>query len=177
MKKFTLPVMAIIGSSMLMTSCQSGNVSSTTTETGQPATGYDTSFKVEAESFGDLQVLRYQVPGFNELSTQQKLMSYYLYEAALAGRDIIYDQKSKYGLLLRKTVETVYGTYNGDKTTADWKKFEDYAGRFWFSNGNHHHYSNEKFIPEHSYEYFATLVKGSDQSKLPLEQGESVDAF
>jgi dipeptidyl-peptidase III len=177
MKKLTLPAMAIIGSSMLMGACQSGNVSSATTDTPVASSGYDTSFKVEAESFGDLQVLRYQVPGFNELSTQQKLLAYYLYEAALAGRDIIYDQKSKYGLLLRKTIEAVYGSYNGDKSTADWKKFEDYAGRFWFSNGNHHHYSNEKFIPEHSYEYFATLVKNSDQSKLPLEQGETVDAF
>ncbi len=170
--------MAIIGSSMLFTACQSGNVSSAETpETPAVASGYDTSFKVEAESFADLQVLRYQVPGFNELSLQQKQLAYYLYEAALAGRDIIYDQKSKYGLLLRKTIEAVYGTYSGDKSAADWKKFEDYAGRFWFSNGNHHHYSNEKFIPEHSYEYFATLVKGSDQSKLPLEQGETVDAF
>jgi dipeptidyl-peptidase-3 len=177
MKKLTLPAMAIIGSSMLMAACQSGNVSSATTDTPVVSSGYDTSFKVEAESFGDLQVLRYQVPGFNELTTQQKLLAYYLYEAALAGRDIIYDQKSKYGLLLRKTIEAVYGSYNGDKSTADWKKFEDYAGRFWFSNGNHHHYSNEKFIPEHSYEYFATLVKNSDQSKLPLEQGETVDAF
>src|SRR5690349_11488887 len=111
MKKLTLPAMAIIGSSMFMAACQSGNVSSTnTTDTPVASSGYDSSFKVEAESFGDLQVLRYQVPGFNELSLQQKQLAYYLYEAALAGRDIIYDQKSKYGLLLRKTVEAVYGT-------------------------------------------------------------------
>ena len=79
--------------------------------------------------------------------------------------------------MLRKTLEDVYGTYKGDKTTDDWKKFEVYCGRFWFSNGNHHHYSNEKFIPECSYEYFTAIVRQSDASKLPREKNESVDAF
>ena len=71
-------------------------------------------------------MLRYQVPGWDGLSLQQKQLSYYLYEAALCGRDIIYDQKSKYGLTIRKTIETIYSTYSGDKTTEDWKKFETY---------------------------------------------------
>ncbi|RYE22761.1 MAG: dihydrofolate reductase [Sphingobacteriales bacterium] len=138
---------------------------------------YDTAFTVEAEAFGDLQLLRYEVPGFNQLSLQQKQLAYYLYEAAMSGRDIIYDQKSKNGLLLRKVLENVYTTYNGDKNSEDWKKFEEYCGRFWFSNGNHHHYSNEKFLPGCNYEYFAELVKNSNEGGLPKEQGETVDAF
>ena len=137
----------------------------------------DTSFSVEAESFADLQILRYRVPGFDELSLQQKQLSYYLYEAAMCGRDIIYDQKSKYGIMLRKTLEAAYGTYKGDKNSSDWKAFETYCGRFWFSNGNHHHYGNEKFIPECSFEYFASVVKNSDTAMLPKEPAESVDAF
>ncbi|MBA4139406.1 MAG: dihydrofolate reductase [Segetibacter sp.] len=142
-------------------------------KTAQPAKTFD----VEAEAFADIQVLRYQVPGFDQLPLKQKQLAYYLSEAALAGRDIIYDQKSKYGLMLRKTLETAYTTYKGNKTTSDWKKFEEYCGRFWFSNGNHHHYANEKFIPACSYEYFASVIKKSDAKKLPLEQGETVEAF
>ena len=134
-------------------------------------------FKVEAEAFADLQLLRYQIPGFNELSLQQKKLAYYLYEAALSGRDIIYDQKSKYGILLRKTLEGAYGSYKGDKNTDNWKKFQEYCGRFWFSNGNHHHYGNEKFIPECPYEYFAEIVKNSDEAQLPKNKGENTDAF
>lgn len=138
---------------------------------------YDTTFKVEAEAFADLQILRYQVPGFSRLSLQQKQLAYYLYEAALSGRDIYYDQRSKYGLTLRKTLETAYSTFQGDKTSDDWKKFEEYCGRFWFSNGNHHHYGNEKFIPGCPAEYFSTVIKGSDTTRLPKENGESVQAF
>lgn len=125
------------------------------------------AFNVMAESFSDLQVLRYQVPGFENLTTKEKLLAYYLYEATMCGRDIIYDQKSKHGLLLRKTIEIIYGTYKGDRKSADWKKFEDYCGRFWFSNGNHHHYGNEKFIPTCSWEYFQSLIDNSDYTKLP----------
>ncbi len=139
--------------------------------------GFDPKFNVEAQGFADLQVLRYQVPGFKGLSLQQKQLSYYLYQAALSGRDIIYDQKSKHGIMLRKTIEAVYGTYKGDKKSADWKHFEEYCGRVWFSSGNYHHYSNEKFIPGCSYDYFAKLVKGTDSKLLPLEKGETVDAF
>ncbi len=138
---------------------------------------YDPNFVTEAESFADLQVLRYQVPGFNELSLQQKQLAYYLYEAAQSGRDIIYDQRSKYGLMLRKTLETAYGTYKGDTTAADWKKFAEYCGRFWFSNGFHHHYGNEKFVPACSFEYFSSVIKNSDTASLPKEAGETVGAF
>ena len=106
------------------------------------------NFEVNAEAFADLQILRYQVPGFETLNLQQKKLAYYLYEAGLSGRDIIYDQKGKYNLLVRKTIENIYGTYKGDRKTADWQKFKTYAGRVWFSNGIYHHYGNEKFIPD-----------------------------
>lgn len=134
-------------------------------------------FNYNAESFADLQLLRYQVPGFDELTLQQKTLAYYLSQAALAGRDIYYDQANKYGLTLRKTIEAIYGSYRGDKTSEDWNKFKTYAGRVWFSTGNHHHYGKEKFIPECSFEYFSALVKNSDSKALPLAQGETVDLF
>ncbi len=151
--------------------------SDTTLVADTTAATFDTTFKVEAESFADLQLLRYQVPGFNQLSLRQKQLAYYLSEAALCGRDIIYDQKSKYGIMLRKTLEAVYGSYAGDKNSANWKSFQEYCGRVWFSNGNHHHYSNEKFIPGCSAEYFNSIVKASDSLQLPKDAGESVAAF
>ncbi len=135
-------------------------------------------FKVAAESFADLQLLRYQVPGFNELPLQQKKLAYYLYQAALCGRDIIYDQKSKYGLTLRKTLEAMYGTYTGPRDSKEWKEFETYCGRFWFSSGNHHHYGNEKFFPECSADYFYQVLSHSKQSLLPFQsKSETLAAF
>src|SRR4051812_45235124 len=82
-----------------------------TAETTSASVGNDSNFVVQAESFADLQILRYQIPGFNELSLQQKKLAYYLYEAGLSGRDIFYDQRGKYNLLIRKTIENIYGTY------------------------------------------------------------------
>ncbi|MEJ6980200.1 dihydrofolate reductase [Pedobacter sp. P351] len=134
-------------------------------------------FTVTAEAFADLQILRYQVPGFDELSLQQKKLAYYLSEAALSGRDIIYDQSGKYNLLVRKTIENIYSSYKGDRTSQDWQKFKTYAGRFWFSNGMHHHYGNEKFIPEHSFAYFNKLVLNSNLKAFPLNKSETVAAF
>ncbi|MES2702926.1 MAG: dihydrofolate reductase [Bacteroidota bacterium] len=178
--KWAIPVM-IATTQLISTGCNN-NASATHAPTDSVAApvvndGYDPNFEVAAQSFGDLQVLRYQVPGFQGLTLKQKQLAYYLYEAALCGRDIIYDQKSKHGLLLRKTLETVYGTYKGDKNAPGWKQFEEYCGRFWFSNGNHHHYSNAKFIPGCGFDYFARLVQQSDTAALPREQGETTDAF
>ena len=156
-----------------------GNKNAKLTDTSvevKPAT-YDTSFKVEAEAFADLQILRYQVPGFSNLPLAQKQLAYYLYEAALCGNDIIYDQKSRYGLMLRRSLENIYGTYTGDKTSADWKKFEEYCGRVWFSNGNHHHYGNEKFVPACSTDYFMQIARSSDSTKFPLDTIESAAVF
>ncbi len=178
MKKQFLPILLLAGAFLIMTSCNENEQNKNEVAAPQNVVpDYDSTFNVEAEAFADIQLLRFQIPGWNTLSAQQKELAYYLYEAALAGRDIIYDQKSKYGILLRKTIEAGYGSYTGDKSTEDWKKFEDYCGRFWFSNGNHHHYGNEKFIPECSYDYFATVIKNSDRTQLPMNQGEDVETF
>jgi len=138
---------------------------------------HDPDFNVIAESFADLQVLRYQVPGWQELSLQQKTLAYYLYEAALSGRDIIYDQLGKHNLSIRKINEAIYSTYSGQKSGEEWEQFVTYAGRIWFSNGMHHHYASDKIMPEFSPEYFTNLVKQCDQSLLPLENGEEIEAF
>lgn len=181
MKKYSIFIMSAIAMQCMMTSCgNNGNDRSSASDTlNAPAvtSGYDSTFQVEAEAFADIQMLRYQIAGWDELTAKQKEMAYYLYEAALCGRDIIYDQKSKYGLMLRKTLDAVYTTYKGDKSTDDWKKFAEYCAQFWFSHGNHHHYGNEKFFPKCSTEYFAEIVKNSDVTQLPMEQGENVETF
>ena len=179
-KKIISGAVAICMASLFILSCNDNTATQTETVHDSiivKTPVYDTAFTVEAESFADLQMLRYQVPGFNDLPLQQKQLSYYLYEAALCGRDIIYDQKSKYGIMLRKTLETMYSTYHGDKTSEDWKKLEEYCGRVWFSNGNYHHYSNDKFIPACNYGYFMQVAKNSDSSLLPKDAGETTEAF
>ncbi len=134
------------------------------------------AFEVECDRFADLQVLRYEIPGFTELSKYQKELAYYLFEAANAGRDIIYDQNNKNNLLIRKTLEAIFIANSKHEINDDWKKLERYAKRFFFSNGMHHHYSNIKFVPECSYAFFVSLVKKTDASKLPLA-GKSIDEF
>lgn len=162
--------------SLLGSACKNGNTPKN--DNGEDSTPKsEEAFEVTNEKFADLQVLRYQVPGFEELSAQQKELAYYLYEAALCGRDIIYDQKYKHNLAVRKTLEAVYNTYKGDKNGEDWKKFDTYAKRVWFSNGIHHHYSNIKFVPECSREYFAELVNGCDESALPYPKAELMNVL
>jgi dipeptidyl-peptidase-3 len=135
------------------------------------------SFQFQAEQFADLRILRYQVPGFEELTIQQKTLIYYLYEAALCGRDILWDQNYKYNLSVRKTLETIFESYNGDRTTEDFKKFEVYIKRVWFSNGIHHHYSSDKILPEFTKEYFTTLMSNSNSAGLPVNSGENLVQF
>lgn len=137
----------------------------------------DPNFTYQVEQFSDLRILRYQIPGFNQLSVKQKELLYYLYEAALCGRDIMYDQNCKYNLTVRKTLENIVSSYKGDKSTEDWTKFMEYAKRFWFSNGLHHHYNSDKIMPEFTPEYFAELVKNAETSGFPFEQGEDVEKF
>lgn len=124
--------------------------------------------KVVLDTFADLQILRYELPGWDELSLRQKTLIYYLAEATLCGRDIIYDQHCQYNVQIRKTLEAIHNTYKGDRTSADWKGFETYSKRVWFSNGIHHHYSETKFVPGFSKEYFMELVNNSDRAALPL---------
>ena len=129
-----------------------------------------------ADQFADIQVLRYRVPGFDQLSLQQKKLAYYLAEAGLAGRDIFYDQKYKHNLVVRKTLEAILRNYAGDKNADDYKKLIVYAKRVFFSNGIHHHYSTAKFVPECSAEFFRTVLQKIDKSKLPLE-GKTQEEF
>ena len=125
------------------------------------------------ERFADLQLLRYEVPGFEDLPLRRKLLVYYLAEASLLGRDILWDQNCRYGLLIRKTLEAIYMHYQGDKDNPDWLAFEVYLKRVWFSNGIHHHYSCLKFQPEFSKEFFLAEVNKLDESLLPLKADES----
>ncbi|MCH8171077.1 MAG: dihydrofolate reductase [Bacteroidetes bacterium] len=135
------------------------------------------NFKYQTEKFADLRILRYKVPGFNELSLKEKKLVYYLYQAALSGRDIIYDHNYKYNLTIRRTLEAIVNSYSGESSGKDWDNFLVYTKRVWFSNGIHHHYSNKKILPDITKKYFTSLVKYSDSKLLPLSNGESVDNF
>ena len=115
-------------------------------------------FDYTVDQFADLKILRYQIPGWDNLSLEKKKLVYYLVQAGLSGRDIMWDQNYRHNLTIRKALENVYTTYNGDKNSDDWKAFETYLKRVWFSNGIHHHYSNDKLKPEFSKEYLATLL-------------------
>ena len=108
----------------------------------------DKAFNYTVDKFYDLEILRYQVPGFDELTLQQKTLAYYLSEAALQGRDILFDQNGRYNLRIRRALEALYLNYKGDKQSDDFLLFEKYLKRVWFSNGIHHHYSEDKFLPE-----------------------------
>lgn len=131
----------------------------------------------QPESFADLQILTYKVPGWDKLDPKQKELAYYLYEAALSGRDIIYDQRGKYNLTIRKTIEAIWENPDIDKSGDEWEAFKTYSGQVWFSNGIYHHYSNDKFTPSFTEGYFSKLVNTIDPQRLPLEVGEDIDAF
>ncbi len=176
-KLFILPITA----SLLFGACKS-NQSETNGDTAvvkKDSTMSDTSktFEYISEQFADLRILRYEIPGFDELTLQQKELLYYLSEAALCGRDIAWDQNYKYNLTIRKTLDAIVENYKGDVNSEDYKKFIVYAKRVWFSRGIHHHYSSDKILPEFSQTYFAELIKGVDVSLLPVKQGETKEAF
>ena len=134
-------------------------------------------FTFLVDQFADLRIMRYQIPDWDQLTLQQKAYIYYLNEAAKCGRDILADQNFKYNLCIRKTIEAVINSYQGDRECADFQNFMVYAKRVFFSNGIHHHYAEDKFFPEISEAYFAELVKGCDAAQLPLNEGETVDEF
>ena len=149
----------------ILTSC--GGAKTTTAEADK--------FDYTVEQFADLQILRYRVPGFENLSLQQKELVYYLTEAALQGRDILFDQNGKYNLRIRRALEAVYKGYEGDKNAPDFKAMEVYLKRVWFSNGIHHHYGTEKFVPGFTPEFFRQAVLGVDASTLPLAEGQTAE--
>ncbi|WP_462431475.1 dipeptidyl-peptidase 3 family protein [Bacteroides nordii] len=132
-------------------------------------------FDYTVEQFADLQILRYRVPGFEDLSLKQKELVYYLTEAALEGRDILFDQNGKYNLRIRRMLEAIYTNYKGDKNNADFKNMETYLKRVWFSNGIHHHYGSEKFVPGFSQDFLKQAVLGVDPALLPLAEGQTVE--
>ena len=119
--------------------------------------------------------MKYKLPGFESLSSIQKEYIYYLSQAALAGRDILWDQNFRYNLLIRKTLEAIIDSYSGDKEADDYKAFIVYAKKVFFANGIHHHYSSDKFKPGFSGEFFGKLIKGTDIEKLPLKNGVTPD--
>ena len=132
-------------------------------------------FQWQIDQFADLRILRYQVPGFAALTPAQKELVYYLSEAAVCGRDIIFDENYKYNLKIRHTLDAIVAGYKGDRADPRWAEFMTYAKRVWFSNGIHHHYSNDKFVPGFDADYFGALVKGSAGAAFPLAEGQSVD--
>lgn len=130
-------------------------------------------FKVQTEQFGDVRILRYQVPGFTGLTLPQKQLVYYLYQAALAGRDIIWDQNYRHNLRVRHTLEAIWRSYGGSKDTPAYAALREYTKKVWFSNGIHHHYSMKKLTPAFTAADFVEFVEKSDPKLLPLAPGQS----
>jgi dipeptidyl-peptidase-3 len=133
------------------------------------------TFDVHVDRFADVEVLRYEVPGFDELSLQEKKLAYYLAQAALAGRDIIYDQNYRHNLRIRHLLAAIVGTYKGDRNREPYGKLLEYAKRVWYANGIHHHYSMDKMLPDFTPEELAAMVSRSDSSELPLDEGQTVE--
>ena len=129
------------------------------------------------ERFADIQLLRYRLNGFEQLSLSQKTLIYYLSKATLYGRDITFDQFGKYNLRIRKMLEVVYTDFMGDRSTEDFCALETYLKRLWFSNGIYHHYGCEKFVPAFSQNYLRQLLHQVEEARLPLRAGETVDAL
>lgn len=134
-------------------------------------------FKFLSEQFADLKIMRYQVTGFDALSLKQKELVYYLSQAALCGRDILFDQNYKYNLAIRRTLEQIVENYKGDRESEEFGKFMVYTKRVWFSNGIHHHYSRDKFYPEVSQDYFASLIRETNADGFPMHTGQDLEGF
>ena len=135
------------------------------------------TFKFTDERFADIQMLRYRLDGFEDLTLKQKLYIYYLAKATLCGRDIVTDQFGRHNLLIRKTLEAVYENFMGDRTSHDFQALTVYLKRVWFSNGIHHHYGCEKFVPDFSEPFFIEAVRQVGADKLPLAEGQTVDSL
>jgi len=132
----------------------------------------ETPFNWKIDQFADIKVMRYQVPAFDSLTPNQKILVYYLSQAAISGRDIFMDQNFKYNIAIRRTLEAIYKGYSGDRKAPEWEQFMVYLKRVWFSNGIHHHYSTDKFLPEFSQEYFNQLVGNTSADLFPKELGD-----
>lgn len=154
-------VARIVLASVMMFSCVEKKTETTVTEKKGAA------FENEVEQFADIKVLRYQIAGWDNLSLKEQELVYYLTQAGVAGRDIFWDQNYKHNLKIRRALENIYTNYKGDKGSNDWKNFEIYLKRVWFSNGIHHHYSSEKIKPEFGQAYFDQLMKDTGTQLAP----------
>ncbi len=168
MKNTFFIAMALCG--LLFFSCKENKENK---DGAQVETAQSTDFDYNVEQFGDIKVLRYQIPGWEKLTLKEQKLVYYLTQAGLAGRDIMWDQNYRYNLTIRKALENVYINYKGDKTTDNWKNFETYLKKVWFSNGIHHHYSNDKHKPEFSSEYLKQLLTDTNTTL----EGEAFDVI
>jgi dipeptidyl-peptidase-3 len=137
--------------------------------------GANVPFEYSVDRFADIEVLRYQVPGFEQLPLQRKRLLFHLSEAALMGRDILFDQNCRYNLAVRRTLEAVYTQYKGDREGEAFRALETYLKRVWFANGIHHHYGEEKFVPGFTPEFLAGCLRETDAETLPLRNGDTVE--
>ena len=132
-------------------------------------------FDYTVEQFADLQILRYRVPGFDTLSLPRKRLIYYLTQAALEGRDILFDQNGKYNLQIRRLLESIYIHYQGNRSTDEFRAIKTYLKRVWFSNGIHHHYACDKFVPGFTAAYLSEVIHSLSSSCIPTEKDETVE--
>ena len=168
MKNFLF--VAIAMSSVFLFSCKEEQKDAKTAEVTEVKSD---DFNYLVEQFADIKVLRYQIPSWDDLTLKEQKLVYYLTQAGLEGRDIMWDQNYRHNLAIRKALESVYTGYAGDKTAEDWKNFETYMKRVWFSNGIHHHYSNDKFTPAFSSDYLKGLLADTN-TRL---EGEAFDVI
>lgn len=171
MKKTFFMTLAFSG--LLLVSCNDNQGGKTADTADVAKTEASDEFHHTVEQFADLRVLRYQVPGWEKLTLKEQELVYYLVQAGMEGRDITYDQNYRHNLKIRRALENVYTNYEGDKNSEDWKNFEIYLKRIWFSNGIHHHYSNDKMKPGFSAEYLNELLAATNTAL----EGEAFDVI
>ena len=143
---------------VLLFSCKQEHGNNGDSASAKAQTTTTSDFEYEVDQFADLKILRYQIPGFENMTLKEQKLVYYLTQAGLAGRDIMWAQNYRHNLTIREALEHVYTTYSGDKESTDWKNFEVYLKRVWFSNGIHHHYSTDKIKPDFSADYLTQLL-------------------
>lgn len=171
MKKTFIMTLAISG--LLLVSCKDNQEGKTEDSAEIAETELTDEFHYTVDQFADLKILRYQVPGWDKLTLKEQELVYYLTQAGMEGRDITWDQNYRHNLTIRRALEKVYTTYEGDKSSKDWENFELYLKRVWFSNGIHHHYSNDKMKPDFSADYLKQLLADTNTTL----EGEAFDVI
>jgi len=162
MKLISKIVLGSIVFAQLFYSCKSDSSSDIAMDSNFITLNSEADFPIKVTQFADLKVLRYQIPGWENLTLKEQKLVYYLTQAGLSGRDIMWDQNYRHNLTIRNALERVYTTFEGDKTSDDWVAFEVYLKRVWFSNGIHHHYSNAKLTPEFSAAYLTSILTATN---------------